>query len=278
MTTLAATPAPAPVPAVADTSVPPRPALAELSYRMLLYRRTWRRSLVMSFVNPLLFFAGIGIGLGRLVDRSGGDPLPGVSYLAFLAPGLLAAAAMQTGAIESGYPAYQSLRVRKTYRAAAASPLDPGDVFDGHLLFTGFRILTSCLAFFAVTVAVGLARSPWVLLAPFAALLTGLAFATPYFAAGVLLTRPGTLHGLFRFVIMPLYLFSGTYAPVSRFPEPVRLLAYALPLWHGVQLCRGLTFGTLGAGAAAEHVGYLLVVTVAGYVFARRAYAARLHD
>ncbi|MBR7837348.1 ABC transporter permease [Actinospica durhamensis] len=276
MTTLAA-PA-APVPATADTSVPPRPALAELSYRMLLYRRTWRRTLIMSFVNPLLFFAGIGIGLGRLVDHSGGDPLPGVSYLAYLAPGLLAATAMQTGALESGFTAYQSLRMRPTYRAPAASPLSPADVLDGHLLFNGFRILTSCLAFFAVTAAAGLARSPWALLAPFAALLTGLAFAAPFFAGGVLATRQGTVQGMFRFIIMPLYLFSGTYAPVSRFPEPVRILAYALPLWHGVQLCRGLTFGTLSAPAAAEHVGYLLAVTAAGYAFARHAYAARLHD
>jgi lipooligosaccharide transport system permease protein len=274
MTTLTAS-----IPAAApDTAVPPRLALAEFSYRMLLYRRTWRRTLVMSFINPLLFFAGIGIGLGRLVDRAGGDPQPGVSYLAFLAPGLLAAAAMQTGTIESAFPAYQSLRVRLSYRAASAGPLDPADVLNGHLLFTGFRILTASLAFFAVTVGAGLARSPWVALAPFAALLTGMAFAAPFLAAGVLATRQGTIGGLYRFIVMPLYLFSGTYAPVGQFPEAVRALAYALPLWHGVQLCRGLALGTLTASGAAEHVGYLLAVTAAGYLAARRAYAARLHD
>jgi lipooligosaccharide transport system permease protein len=272
MTTLASAPAPA------DTSVPPRLALAEFSYRMLHYRRTWRRTLVMSFINPLLFFAGIGIGLGRLIDRSGGDPQPGVSYLVFLAPGLLAAAAMQTAAIESSFPAFQSLRVQLSYRSAAAGPLDPADVLDGHLLFNGFRVLTSSVAFFAVVVCTGLARSPWAALVPFAAVLTGAAFATPFFACGVLATRNGTISGMYRFVIMPLYLFSGTYAPVDRFPEVVRVLAYALPLWHGVQLCRGLTLGTLTAQGAAEHVGYLLAVAVAGYVAARYAYTRRLHD
>ena len=256
----------------------PRLGLREFEYWMRNYRRTWRLSVVKSFVNPLLFFAGIGIGLGRLIDRAGGSPEPGVGYLAYLAPGLLAAAALQTAAAESTFSAFQSLRARLNYRTAAASPLEPSDVLDGHLLFIAFRVFTCCLAFFAVAVCAGLARSPWVVLDPFVALLTGIAFAAPLLAYGVLVTRQGSISTLHRFLVMPVYLLSGTYAPVGRFPEPIRVLAYSLPLWHGVQLCRALDLGTPAPATAAAHVLYLLAVSGAGYWAARAAYARRLHD
>lgn len=274
-------PPPTPTPAPATTAPPPNrpwPALSEFSYWMLHYRRTWRRSIVMSVVNPLLFFVGIGIGLGRLIDRAGGAPVHGASYLAFLAPGLLAAAAMQTAAIESVMPVYQSLRTQRNYRAAAVTPLAPADILNGHLLFVAFRVATSCAAFFLVLVCSGLATSFWVLLALPAAVLTGLAFAAPFMALGALVSGQGTVGGIYRFLVMPLYLFSGTYVAVSQLPAVVRPLGYGLPLWHGVQLCRGLAFGTLGGAAALAHVVYLVTVIVLGYIAARWAYQRQLHD
>ena len=251
---------------------------SEFSYWMLRYRRTWRSSVVMGFVNPLLFFAGIGIGLGRIIDRNPAAPQPGGSYLAFLAPGLLAAAAMQTAAIESAFAAYRSLRMQRNYRTSAAGPLEPVDILNGHLLFVVFRVGTAAGTFFLVGACADLYRSPWALLAPFAALLTGLAFAAPFLAWGVFVTKRSSIGNLYRFLVMPLYLFSGTYAAVGQFPESIRILAYATPLWHGVQLCRGLTLGTLTPAAAALHVGYLVAVAASGYVLARAAYARGLHD
>ncbi|HEV2633782.1 MAG TPA: ABC transporter permease [Actinocrinis sp.] len=256
----------------------PHPALSEYSYWMLRYRRVWRSSLVMSFINPLLFFLGIGVGLGRLIDRNGGAPVHGATYLAFLAPGLLAAAAMQTAAIETVMPAYQSLRTRLNYRTAAATPLAPVDILNGHLLFVTFRIATSVAVFFLVLVCGGLASSFWALLALPAAVLTGLAFAAPFLALGVLVPDQGTVGGIYRFLVMPLYLFSGTYVALDQLPAVVRPLGWGLPLWHGVQLCRGLTLGTLSGAAALEHTAYLVGVVVLGYAGARWAYRRRLHD
>jgi lipooligosaccharide transport system permease protein len=253
-------------------------ALSEFGYWMLRYRRTWRRSIVMSVANPVLFFVGIGVGLGRLIDAAGGSPAHGVPYLDYLAPGLLAAAAMQIASIESAMPAYQSLHIHRHYRNAAVTPVEPAGILLGHVLFVAFRVATSAAAFYLVMLGAGLFRSAWVVLALPVAVLTGMAFAAPFMSLGVLVRREGTLRGTYRFLIMPLYLFSGTYVAVTQFPAVVRPLAYALPLWHGVQLCRALTLGTVTLGPALGHLTYLIVVTAAGLYVSRAAYRRRLHD
>ena len=113
-------------------------AMAVRAFRFWLvnYRRTWRGSIYSSVLNPVLYLGAMGLGLGTLVDKHGSSSLGGVSYLAFLAPGLLAAAAMQTALGESTYPVLASVKWLKTYQAAAATPLRPADLFRGHLLFT----------------------------------------------------------------------------------------------------------------------------------------------
>jgi lipooligosaccharide transport system permease protein len=254
------------------------PALSEFAYWMTHYRRTWRGTIVISVLNPLLFFIGIGVGLGRLIDHNPAAPLHHVSYLAFLAPGLLAAMAMQTGTIESVMSAYMSLRTRGNYRVAALTTLSPADILYGHLLFVLFRVASSSAAFLIVLLCAGLAASPLAALALPAAVLTGLAFAIPFMALGVSIGHEQVLWSVYRFLIMPLYLFSGTYVAVGQLPAVIRPLAYALPLWHGVQLCRGLTLGTLTPGAALLHTGYLFAVCVLGLVAARAMYRRHLHD
>jgi lipooligosaccharide transport system permease protein len=254
------------------------PALSEFAYWMTYYRRTWRGTIVLSVLNPLLFFIGIGVGLGRLIDRNPAAPLHHVSYLAFLAPGLLAAMAMQTGTIESVMSVYLSLRTRGNYRVAALTTLSPADILNGHLLFVLFRIATSSAAFLVVLLCARLAASPLVVLALPAAVLTGLAFAIPFMALGVSVTNEETVRGVYRFVIMPLYLFSGTYVAVNQLPAVIRPVAYALPLWHGVQLCRGLSLGTLSPGGALLHTGYLCAVCAVGLITARAMYRRHLHD
>lgn len=264
-----------------DHEMPARaisPALSEFAYWMMHYRRTWRGTIVLSVFNPLLFFIGIGAGLGRLIDHNPAAPLHHVSYLAFLAPGLLAAMAMQTGTIESVMSVYQSVRTRGNYRAAALTTLDPADILYGHLLFVLFRIASSSAAFLVVLLCAGLAASPLVVFALPAAVLTGLAFAIPFMALGVSVTSEETVRGVYRFLIMPLYLFSGTYVAVNQLPAVIRPVAYALPLWHGVQLCRGLALGTLSASGALLHTGYLCAVCVAGLLTARAMYRRHLHD
>src|SRR5262249_60173426 len=114
-------------------------AVRQLRFWLTNYRRTWRGSIYSSVLNPVLFLGAMGLGLGSLVNQHGTSRLGGVSYLAFLAPGLLAAAGMETAVGESTYPVYGSVKWNKTYQAAVASPLSPADIFHGHVLFAPLR-------------------------------------------------------------------------------------------------------------------------------------------
>jgi len=250
-------------------------ALSFCAQRLTAYRHFWRSSLISSVLEPALFLAAMGLTLGVLVDRGPGLP-GGLSYLAFLAPGLLAAAAMQTGTFESIYPVLGAIKWDKTYEAVLATPAAVGDLLMGHLLYVGFRVTTSAALFLAVLVLFGAADSPLVVLAVPAALLTGLAFAAPVTALAARLENDSGFAALQRFLIIPMFLFSGTFFPVSQLPAFFEWVAYLTPLWHGVSLARGLALGTLDAGAGLVHVGYLALWVVAGVALARRTYRRRL--
>jgi lipooligosaccharide transport system permease protein len=252
-------------------------AVRQFRFWLTNYRRTWRGSIYSGVLNPVLYLGAMGLGLGTLVDRHGTSTLGNVSYLAFLAPGLLAAAAMQTAMGESTYPVYGSVKWLKTYEAAIASPLRPADLFHGHLMFTAARLTMNSAVFLAVMAAFGSVHSAWAIAALPAAVLTGMAFASPIEAYAMTCKKETSFSMLFRFGIIPLFLFSGTFFPVSQLPAVVRPLAYATPLWHGVALCRELTLGSAQLGPAALHAVYLIVVTVLGVAVGNRTYRRRLY-
>jgi lipooligosaccharide transport system permease protein len=269
-------------PASAATSAAPAGrwsfAIRELRFWLTDYRRTWRGSVVSSVLGPLLYLGAMGAGLGSLVDRHAHAALGGAGYLAFIAPGLLAATAMQTAFGEALYPVLGSVKWVKNYFAAAATPLRPGDVFNGHLLFVTLRLTMNCGVFLALIAAFGAARSPLVIFALPVAVLTGLAFAPVLMAWAVTRTRDTSFSVLMRFLMIPLFLFSGTFFPITQLPEWLRPVAYITPLWHGVELCRTLSLGTADLGGAAVHVAYLVVLAAAGFALAHRTYGRRLHE
>jgi lipooligosaccharide transport system permease protein len=246
-------------------------------YWLTLYRRTWRGTIVISVANPMLFLLGIGVGLGHLVDHHGSSTLAGVSYTAFFAPGLLAASAMQTGFIEGGGRVAGAAGWVGSYRSAATTPLEPGEIMAGHLLFIAFRLLTSNAAFIVVMVAFGVASGWRALAALPAALVTGLAFAAPAAAWAVGLGSMAKLNTAFRFVLMPMYMFSGTFFALDQLPHGVRLVASALPLAQGVALCRSLSLGTATTLSIVGHGAYLAAFVVGGIAVARVTYRRRLH-
>jgi lipooligosaccharide transport system permease protein len=242
-----------------------------LRYWLMRYRRTWRGTIVISVANPALFLAALGFGLGKLVDHEHSHYLHGASYLAFLAPGLLAAAMMQTAYIESAGPVHISARAG-VYRVATTTPLSTQDVFLGHLLFIAFRILTSALAFALVATAFGAVPPSRAVPLALAATLTGLAFATPVAAWAVTVERQAVLTGGFRFVIMPLYMFSGTFFAIAQLPGWLQAVARCTPLYQGVQLCRTVSVGGGSLLASLAHIGYLAALVVAGLVVGSRTY------
>ena len=248
--------------------------------RAMQYRRTFRASIFSSFLSPVLFLLAMGIGLGTYVDRSGsaGQALGGLSYLQFLAPGLLAATAMQAAAFESTFPIMGGLTWQKTFHAMYATPVSPRDIVLGNLVWIALR-LTAITAIFTVVMALfGAAASPLIVFGIPAAVLTGMAFAAPIAAFSATQTTPEKFNAVFRFGITPLFLFSGTFFPLSNLPEVIRPIAWLSPLWHGVELSRALALGTIGSAPllALVHVAVLATIFALGSVWAFRTVEARL--
>ncbi len=252
-------------------------AVRQLRFWLTDYRRTWRGSIISSLLNPLLYLGAMGLGLGKLIDAHGTSSLGGVSYLAFLTPGLLAATGLLTAMGESTFPVFGSVKWNKTYQAAAASPLRPADIFHGHLLFVTLRLAMNCGVFLAVAAALGGVRSAWAVAAVPVAMLTGLAFGAPLEAWAVTRTKETSFSMIYRFGMVPLFLFSGPFFPISQLPGWLRPAAYVSPLWHGVALCRSLSLGIASPAGAAVHLAFLAAVTAAGVAAGNRAYRRRLH-
>ena len=239
------------------------------------YKRVWRGTIGTSLVNPILYVTALGVGLGTIVDQTQNAPA-GVPYLDYVAPGLLAAAAMQTASIESSWPVMGAIKWTRVYYAMIATPLNERDVFVGHQLFVITRIFTSAAAYLVVITAFGAVSSWWGILTVPAAVLIGTAFSTPLAALAAAIEDERTFVTIFRFLIVPMFLFSGTFFPVSQLPLAFELAAYVTPIWHGVELCRMLTLGTVEVGPALGHTAYLLGWTLVGFELARRSYRRRL--
>jgi len=261
-------------------SPPPRArmplALRAYQYNLLAYKRTWRGSLTTTFLYPVLYLAAIGIGLGHLIDHGSSRAVEGVPYLWFLAPGLLAGTAMQIGANESTFPVMAGIKWLKTYLAMLATPLEVNDVLYGHLLWILTRVALASGVFLAVMAAFHTVVSIWAVAAFPAAVLTGAAFAAPVMAFSATRETDQSFIVLYRFCIVPLFLFSGTFFPISQLPGWLQLIARCTPLYQGVSLCRVLVLGRAGVWTALGHAGYLLLMLVGGVLAARATYRRRL--
>ena len=235
-----------------------------LEHRAATYRRTFRASAFTSFLTPLLFLTAMGLGLGGYVDRSGGASLGGLTYLQFLAPGLLAATVMQSAAFEATFPIIGGLNWQRTFHAMYATPLSPRDIALGNLAWMAIRLAMISSVFTLIVVLFGAAHSPLVVLGIPVAVLTGMAFAAPIAAFSATQRNPNRFNVIFRFGITPLFLFSGTFFPITQLPAVLQGVAWLSPLWHGVDLTRGLVLGTFvdNPPVMIAHVVILSVIVV----------------
>jgi lipooligosaccharide transport system permease protein len=218
----------------------------------------------------------MGLGLGSIVDANNPGGIGGVTYLAFLAPGLLLATAMQTAAFESTWPVMAGIVWLRTYEAMLATPAAVRDIILGHLAWVTVRLAMVAAVFIGVMFLFGAVTSPLAVLAIFPAVLTGLAFAAPITAFAATQKNDSGFNVLFRFGITPLFIFSGTFFPISQLPEVIQPLAYLTPLYHGVALARDLALGTLEPVSATIHLAVLLGFIVAGYLAAGWTFRRRL--
>jgi lipooligosaccharide transport system permease protein len=247
-----------------------------MRYWLYQYKRTWRGSITTSFLYPVLYLAAMGLGLGSLVNHHV-HSVGGVSrYLDFLAPGLLASTAMQIGGNEAMYPVMAAIKWLRTYFAMLATPITVIDLLIGHLAWIALRLVMVTSIYLVIMVAFGTVHSPLAVVAVPVGVLTGLAFAAPIAAFAATQQNDTGFSTIYRFGLIPLFLFSGTFFPIDQLPGWLQPVAQATPLYHGVALCRGLVLGRLAAGPTAVHVLYLVALTAIGFVLAIGTYRRRL--
>jgi len=241
------------------------------------YRRTWRGTWAPTVLTPLGFLAAMGLGLGSIVDDGAAtSTLGGVSYLDFIAPGLMAASVMQQAAFEASYPVLGAIKWARQYHAQLASPLRIRDVLAGHIIWVSIRLAISAAVFLVIMALFGTLHSPWAVLCIPAAVLTGVAWVPGMFGFAATLETDSGFALVFRFAIMPMFLFSGTFFPISQLPDWLEPVAVATPLWHGVELCRDLALGTPELLPSLGHVIYLCLWVAVGFVWALRNFTRRL--
>jgi lipooligosaccharide transport system permease protein len=238
------------------------------------YKRTWRSSVITSFLIPFLYLTSMGIALGSLINRHS-HGVGGVSYVAFLAPGLLAGTCMQIGVNDTSWPVLGAIKWMRTYLAMLAAPLTVRDVQRGHLAWVATRIAIVVTIYLIMMAAFGTIHSFWAVVALPSGVLCGLAFGAPMSAFAATMDKDTAFATIYRFVVVPLFLFSGTFFPISQLPHLLQWVAYATPLFHGVSLCRDLTLGRVG-WVDLGHAAYLGLWLTVGYVVGGRTYAKRL--
>ena len=238
----------------------------------------WRNSIIAFGIgNPVLYLASVGLGVGLLVDQASGG-VDGVPYLVFLAPALLAAAAIQGGNDEVTFPTLAGFIWEKLFFAMRATSLTGGQIADGVLIAAAIRVLFTTMAYWLVLALFG--AVDWTSAVPLVAVSTfaGVCWSALMLAvAANVRNEDGFIAFTWRLVIMPMFLFSGTFYPLSSLPLALQWIGWISPLWHATQLGRWLSYGMpLDPWQALVSVTYLLALGVGGLLLARRRFERRL--
>jgi len=241
-------------------------ALFERSLRV--YRRGWL-IILSGFVEPLLYLLSFGTGLGAMVGTVQGPGGESLKYAAFIAPALLATSAMQGAIADSSFNVFFKLKFEKLYDAVLATPLGPMDVALGEIAWAVSRGGLYAIGFVVIMLVMGLISSWWAVLLVPGALLVAFAFAAVGMAATTYMRGIADLD-LIQLVMLPMFLFSGTFFGLDVYPGWIRIVVELLPLHHGVALLRALSVGAIDAGLLV-HVAYFVVLAAVGvWITSRR--------
>jgi lipooligosaccharide transport system permease protein len=230
------------------------------------YRHTWL-VLASGFFEPLFYLLSIGVGIGELVGslRVAGHV---VSFTSFVAPGLLATSAMNGAIFDSTFNIFFRLKYAKLYDSVLATPIRAGELAMGEIGWALIRGGLYACAFMVIMLAMGLVHSVWAVLAIPVALLIGFAFAGAGMGATTFI-RSWQDFEYVTLTTLPMFLFSGTFYPLSVYPRAIQIVVDCTPLYQGIALLRGLTLGNVGPGLL-WHVLYLAIMGTAGLALAGR--------
>jgi len=251
------------------------PLARAVEREMRVFSKLWRGTLFTTFLSPVMFLLAMGIGVGGMVnERSGG--VGGLNYLAFIVPGIMAASAMQSASGDSLWGVMAGLRWIRFFHGMVATPLRPADVYGGKVVWTGIRIGLSSTVYLGVATLFGGVLSPLGVLAIPSTILTAVAFSAVIMAWSATQPTEKNFAIVFRMMVIPLFLFSGTFFPVSQLPDWIEPLSRLSPLYYGVDLCRMFTTGQPRWTAALVDVAFLAAMVAIGWRFGTRSFTKRL--
>ncbi|MFC6285879.1 ABC transporter permease [Nocardioides sp. GCM10027113] len=249
----------------------------QVDYWFTVYRRTWRGSVISSFLSPIFYVVAMGVLLGGFIEADPERLEGATSYLTFVVPGLVAAHAMQVAVGETTYPVMSMIKWQKVYDSMIATPLQIRHLVAAHLLFVGFRLATTCGVFMLVLAPFGVFATWWgPVLAWLCQILVGMAFATLIYGFSARLRSEQGYGVLFRLVVFPLFLFSGAFFPITNLGEIGAWAARLTPLWHGVNLSRMFCIDQVDWSLAAVNVLVLVALAAAGWVWSVTGLTKRL--
>ncbi|HVL49215.1 MAG TPA: ABC transporter permease [Candidatus Thermoplasmatota archaeon] len=236
----------------------PRLAFRVWQREATLYRKLWASTILSNLFDPFIYLVAMGYGLGAYLTEG----FEGVSYLQWIAPGLVASSVMMAAAYEVAWNAYVRIHIERTYEAMMTTPAALEDVVVGEIAWATTRAVIYAAVMLVVLLALGLVRSPWALLVPAIAALGGATFAVLGLTYTVLVKHMEQLTFYFTLVVTPMFLFSGVFFPLDELPAFAQVVAQFSPLYHLVEVVRALVLGTVHAGLFV-HTAVLAGVVVA---------------
>lgn len=251
--------------------------VAEARIRGML--KWWTSIAAFSLGNPVLYLFSVGIGIGALVDANGGSSeLGGVTYLTFLAPALLASAALASFQEEMSFPIMEGFEWDKSFFAMNATPINGRDIVNGIVAASVLKTAVTVGIYEAVLLAFGAIELSVALPMFFSALITGIAFGAVMMAVTSYIKNDDGFFAIIgRFVIAPMVMFSGTYYPLESMPFYLQWVGWISPLWHGTDLGRVISYGSPQQGwIVISHWLYLATWLVVGLTLAYRQVSKRL--
>jgi lipooligosaccharide transport system permease protein len=234
----------------------------------ILQRRGWP-VILSGFVEPLLYLLAIGFGVGALVGASVVVDGHQLRYAVFVAPAMMASSAMNGAIYETSFNFFYKLKYIKLYDAVLSTPLGVADIALGEIVWALLRGSLYAFGFIVVMAVLGLAISPWALLALPAAMLIGFSFAAVGTAASTFV-RTWQDFDLVLTVLIPMFLFSATFFPITAYPGPLQVVVLLTPLYHGVDLLRSLTTGMVGPWILVDVVYLAILGAIALMIAATR--------
>lgn len=235
---------------------------------LLVNRRAWL-AVVSGFCEPLFYLFAMGVGFGSLVGEVTGPDGSSVSFVAFVAPALLAASAMNGAVYDATFNIFFKFKYAKLYDAMLATPLGPIDVAVGEIAWALLRGGLYAAGFLMVMLAMGLLASWWALLALPVALMVAFSFAAIGMACTTFM-RSWQDFDLIQLALMPMFLFSTTFFPLSVYPGFVQVVVRCLPLYHAIELMRDLCAGVVEVDMLGHLVYFAVMAGVGVVVSARR--------